>query len=555
MDLSPSRLKLCLLIFVASCVTGQTIPPESAEKPQPGSIAGVVRSDATGQPLRRAQVSLSPVENGGTALVQTTDDVGKFSFPKIVPGSYSITVQRDGYLKQIAGRIGAYKMPPIFLIQPGQDVASFDFRLIPWGVISGTVKFDDAEPAINVTIQLYREYYARGRHGWVTAASTRTNDRGEYRVHGLEPGSYYVAALYQAPALPPNAEEQRRTDASGHPLPELSYAVTFYPEVQKLADAVAVKVLPGQEPASNDIFLTRVHTARIRGRVISALSGTVVPNPSISLRWNDAENTGSVSAPVEVSFDKDRNFEIKGVTPGPYILIASGSEGEHTLTARMAISVGDSDVEAISIVIGPRQIWKGKVVVDGDDSVELPGLVVDLEPRRATTSGVRTSVEKREFEIGYQPQETYDLDVLHAPEDVYLKEVRVGKTDRLASGLEAEPGADAQELEVVLSTRGGKVLGRAVTAINSSVVATGASILLIPDPPFGRSHAYKSAYADQYGNFLVRGIAPGNYIALAWLDEPPCEVYNPSDLAACRAQGVKVAVSEEALESVQLTAH
>jgi hypothetical protein len=164
-------------------------------------------------------------------------------------------------------------------------------------------------------------------------------------------------------------------------------------------------------------------------------------------------------------------------------------------------------------------------------------------------------VEKREFEIGYQPQETYDLDVLHAPEDVYLKEVRVGKTDRLASGLEAEPGADAQDLEVVLSTRGGKVLGRAVTAINSSVVATGASILLIPDPPFGRSHAYKSAYADQYGNFLIRGIAPGNYIAVAWLDEPPCEVYNPSDLAACRAQGVKVAVSEEALGSVQLTAH
>ncbi len=107
---------------------------------------------------------------------------------------------------------------------------------------------------------------------------------------------------------------------------------------------------------------------------------------------------------------------------------------------------------------------------------------------------------------------------------------------------------------MVLSTRGGKVLGRAVTAANSSVTATGANVLLIPDPPYGRSQAYKSTYADQYGNFLIRGVAPGSYIAVAWFDEPPCEVYNPEDLNTCKAHGVKVTVSEEALESIQVTA-
>ena len=110
-------------------------------------------------------------------------------------------------------------------------------------------------------------------------------------------------------------------------------------------------------------------------------------------------------------------------------------------------------------------------------------------------------------------------------------------------------------MEVVLCTRGGKVLGRAVTAADSSVVATGASVLLIPDPPIGRSQAYKLTYADQYGNFLIHGVAPGNYIAVAWLDQPPCEVYNPDDLAACKGQGVKLGVSDDALESVQVTAH
>lgn len=162
--------------------------------------------------------------------------------------------------------------------------------------------------------------------------------------------------------------------------------------------------------------------------------------------------------------------------------------------------------------------------------------------------------QKLEFALPFLPQETYDLMVLNLPEDVYLEAVRVGKNDRLSSGLEAEPGGDPQEMEVVLSTLGGKVLGRAVTAADSSVVATGASVLLIPDPPAGRVSAYRHTYADQYGNFLIHGVAPGNYIALAWFDQPPCEVNSPDDLAACRAQGVRVSVSEEALESLQLTA-
>ena len=216
-------------------------------------------------------------------------------------------------------------MPPIISVHSGEDaIRSFTFpHMTAWAVVSGRVKFDDAEPAVNVTIQLYREFYSRGRHGYALSASAKTDDRGEYRVHGLEAGAYYVAALYQAPLPPPDAREQRRPDSSGNPAPDLSYAVTFFPEVQKLADAVAVRLTPGQEVAGIDIFLTLVHTVRIHGRVTSAISGAVVPEPSITMRWNDPDNTGSVSAPVNITFDADHNFEIKGVTTGPYLVITT----------------------------------------------------------------------------------------------------------------------------------------------------------------------------------------------------------------------------------------
>ena len=559
-----SPLKLCLpVLCVAGISAGQTAPPTatatttsapSTNEEKPGSISGIVRSDATGQPLRRAQVLLKPEEGG--SLVETTDETGQFSFPKVRPGSYSISVVRDGYLQQGAGRIGTYKMPPLFLVEAGQEISGFTFRMQPFGVISGRVKYDDAEPAINVAVELYREYFRRGRHGWEAAASARTDDRGEYRVHGLEPGAYYVAAWYQPPRIPPNATEQRRTDSSGKPAADLSYAVTFYPDTQRLADAVAVKLAVGQEVAGIDIFLTRVHTVRIRGRVISALSGAAVEGPSISLRWNDADNTASVSAPIEVDFDRDRNFVIKGVAPGPYVVVVTGGDEGKALSSRTPISVGEADVDELSIVIGPQQVWKGKIVVDGDDSVELGGMTVELEPRRATAYPTRSLVNKKgEFELPFLPREIYDVSVLKLPPDAYLEAVRVGKVDRLTSGIEAEPGDVAPEMEVVLSTRGGKLLGKAVTATDSSMVATGANVLLIPDPPAGHTQAYRSTFADQYGNFLIRGIAPGSYIAVAWFDKPPCEVDNPDDLAACRAHGAKVVVSDEALESVQLTAY
>ena len=554
MGLWPLGPNFCLSVFCAAVVLcAQT--PEPVTPEAPASVEGTVLSDSTGQPLRRAQVSLRPAEGGSGGLVQTTGETGAFSFSNVAAGRYTITVLRDGYLPQSAGRVGAYKMPPIFSVRSG-DTVRFTFRMTAWAIVSGKVKFDDAEPAVNVAVQLYREFYARGRHGYALAATTRTDDRGDYRVHGLEAGSYYVAALYQSPSLPPNAQEQPRTDPSGSPSPELSYAVTFFPEVQKLADAVAVRLTPGQEVAGIDIFLTLVHTVRIHGRVTSALGGKVITAPSITLRWNDPDNTGSVSAPVNVTFDADQNFEIRGVTSGPYLVIATGTDDGAALSARTPLSVGDSDVASLDIVVGPEQLWKGKIrIEDADDSTPLSGLRVEFNPRRAIAPVARATVDKDgSFSLPFVPQETYDLFLLNAPEDAYLKSVRMGNFDRLPMGLEAEPGAEPPPIEVVLSSHGGGVSGKALTS-DPAVVATGATVMLIPDPPIGRIQSYKTTVADEYGSFLAKGLAPGNYVLIAWLDQPPCEVYNPDDLPACLAGGIRVQVPEGGLESVQVTAN
>src|SRR5271165_3986031 len=416
-------LKLSLIALSAACALSAQDPPgPSTEGQESGSVDGVVRSSATGQVLRRAQVTLSPVGARGGGRFQETGEDGKFSFPSLPPGRYSITVERDGYLRLAAAHLRSYKMPPVLSVRPGETVSGLDFRMIPAGVIGGTVKFDDAEPAANVAVAVYHGYYDRGRHAYAAVANGFTNDRGEYRLSGLASGTYYVAALYRARSRPSGADEQQRTDPTGNLVRNLSYATTFFPQTQKMAEAVAVGVQPGQEVSGIDIFLTPVHTARIRGRVLSVLSGHTIRAPGLSLRWNDPDNTGSVTVPTDVTFDEDQNFEIKGVPSGQYWLIAAASDDGRALTARMPLNVGDNDIGGINIVVGPEAAWAGKIQVEGDNPPALNGFVLSFEPRRATASPVRAEVsEKGDFTAALWPNETYDVYLANAPEDVYLK--------------------------------------------------------------------------------------------------------------------------------------
>jgi hypothetical protein len=293
----------------------------------------------------------------------------------------------------------------------------------------------------------------------------------------------------------------------------------------------------------------------VRGRVIGGLEGSALSSPRVTLRWNDTDNTASVAAPIDVVLDGEQNFDISGVTAGPYLMIAGGVQDGMPLTGRVPINVGDADVANANIVVGAESKWTGKVRVDGEDAALPSGLTISLDPRRpiAQPAGAQVS-ENGEFTIPFVPDETYDLYVLNAPNNFYLKSVRVANAERLGQGLEAAASGAAPALDVILGAQGGQVVGRAVTA-DPKVVASGATIALLPDPPAGRVQAYQVTQADEYGNFILQGLPPGKYLLVGWLDQPPCEIYNPDDFLTCQAQGAGVTLAEGEQQSAQVTAN
>jgi hypothetical protein len=120
----------------------------------------------------------------------------------------------------------------------------------------------------------------------------------------------------------------------------------------------------------------------------------------------------------------------------------------------------------------------------------------------------------------------YDLVLANAPDNVYLASARLDTGNVLERGLMLTQPV-AAELEVVVSPSGWPVTG---------VSEPGANVLLLPED--GRLEKYQTTAANEYGAFSFRGVAPGEYRVIAWLDDPPCEFYDPIRSRACSTLGV-----------------
>ena len=108
--------------------------------------------------------------------------------------------------------------------------------------------------------------------------------------------------------------------------------------------------------------------------------------------------------------------------------------------------------------------------------------------------------------------------------------------------------ATAVPFEIVLDSHGGRLNGRVFGP--SGDVWSGASLVLIPDSPADHLQAYRETAADEYGIFQIAGIPPGKYTLVGWLDDAPCDVYDPDGLDGCRTTGMAVTVGASSQQTV-----
>jgi len=519
-------------------VAGLTVVAALAQSPgaPANSIEGAVLNDRTGQPLPRAHVVLTPAEGGLRPFAADTDEKGAFAIRDIAPGRYSLSTSRDGFLTTSVSWLGGIPLQRTFWIPAKDAVAGLTVRLRPFAVLAGRISFENGDPAMNIRVEAYREYRNHLRHGYALAANAVTNDLGEYRLFGLQPGSYVVAATER----PTAASEQTQA---------LRYTTTFYANSTKLAEAVPVRLDYGQESDGIDVSMRRVRKVKLHGHVINGQTGEAVSSASIELQRVDTHDTASIAVTVPVTFDHDHRFEIHDVTPESYTIWAESADGGKALVGHAPLTVGESDIDNVELtMLGPRP--GSAVLVSG--GVRLDQVKLRFEPRneRAKAVEVAKAAGIEGYHFSLMGDDRYDLFVTDLPNDFYLSAVGVNGENTMPAGIEGTAASPDHPFEVVLDPGGGRVSGRVLGPDDS--LWSRASVALIPDPPAGRVQSYREGAADENGLFLFRGVAPGKYILVGWLDEPPCDYWDPDSLANCRATGISVEVQEAGEQNVEL---
>jgi len=532
---------------------GRVQQPQQAEtgiRPDDyATVEGAVYDANTGAPLAKAQVSLSRSDSRGRSrLAAVTDANGRFFFARVEPGSYSLLAQRNRYATQsysarTPGRSGAR-----LTIAPGAHVKDITFKLLPAAVVTGRVVDEDGEPVAYARVLVMKYRYLQGRRQLTPAGpSATTNDLGEYRLFGIAPGSYYVAATYRERVGPGFL---MRTSETGQ---EFTYPAVYYPGVLDVNQTAPIVLRAGEERSSVDFRLLRVPAVRIEGRVVDGSAGAPPAGTMVSLMPKGAAFLPGMLRSFRSIDRRTGGFEITAVQPGSYVLTAMTRRGRERLYARQDLEVGDTNVEGVVLALGPGVKLSGSVELEGDvpAGFRLDGMRVYLQPVDTMIGSRSGTVDASGgFEIDNLAPGDYSLRVMQLPENGYLKSARFGDLDVLDSRIQIRQGLAGAALRLLVSLKGGQVTG-SVTAAGAP--AAGATVVLVPEESRrGREELFKTATTDEYGRFQLNGIAPGNYKVFAFTGIESGAYRDPAFLARYEDDGEEIKIAEGAQQGVEL---
>ncbi len=394
-----------LLALSAALALGQVRDATMPGRPEPkgaGGITGmIVTDDSPPRPIRRAVVTITEASTTIASRVVTSDEEGRFMFANLPGGRYSITATKSPYLPGAHGAVrtagpGSVQSGTAVALVEGQQIDSLAVTLMRGAVITGSVRDADGQPARLFTMNV--SYYRRDPAGQLTLAahrSTRTDDRGIYRLYGLPPGTYYIAAaIALGDAVRVTEEEIRRvldqqdrsaTAPSPARRPRVGYAPIYFPGTADIAQAAPVTVSVGEERSGVDFQVQLVSMGRVEG-VLTAPDGKPRSGvPIVAALHGPLANTTGPG--MRASTDAQGRFALSGLAPGTYSIDARLQQGERPfLWARTDIAVTGED-QILDLALRPALTATGRVSFDAN-TVTPPA---DLTKIRVTLSPVGLS--------------------------------------------------------------------------------------------------------------------------------------------------------------------
>jgi hypothetical protein len=330
------------------------------DKPATASITGRVTFD--NRPLSGVTVTLESPLNLGTGITNTqrppvtakTDSDGRYRLTGIAAGYYLVWPRAMAYAMPSEG-ISGHAGKTVNL-SDGEQAEGVDFALAPGGVITGKITDHLGRPVIAQRMSL-RRYTPDGRTTPVLSPTSslsmfETDDRGIYRLFGLQAGRYILSVGY---------EGVDRTNKV--------YARTFYPGAEDEKEAKAIEVTEGGETTDIDIKLPRPETLyEAKGRVVDA--GTGRPLVGAQLAYSSlsgALNQSGAPKMAEEYTNAQGEFVVQGLPAGKYVALMRTDSGSEYYSDTTPFEIHESDVEGLEIKAYRCASISGVVVIEGTD--------------------------------------------------------------------------------------------------------------------------------------------------------------------------------------------
>lgn len=563
-------LERCLVLFACTAIPCAILVGHQdgygARPPEACTLSGFVVDGSTGAPLKDASIYLldssGPVGTGGTSVelfgpagdqaqsqystVSLHD--GAFCFRSTRPGTYILTARKTLFLDGAFGS-GEYPQLGTPLVIADKSISGLTVKLFPLSGISGRITDGDGEPVPDVNVVAMKQTWVHGRKMIIPMQGTQSDERGEYRIGKLTPGTYFVYAQ-PVPTVVAQRFFPKGTAARPPPSPENQTEIvrTYYPSAPSLDEAAPLAIPVGDDLRDVAIAVRKDHTYHVKGRVRGAQDEL----RDGAVRLLPIHEKPIVIALIEGgNMGPDGTFDIADVAPAVYILTFHSSTA--TGTARVKVDDADAYVDISAIQNGAVHC---RIVTEGIPEPNISAKVTLISMDSAIQLSYPAMLNKNgEYSVNNVPAGNYFLQVVPSPA-FYVKSIVAG-------------GADASAGNITVAGNGptdvSLVLRKGVASV-SGVIASGAELtdhalspvyaLFIPASCGSVTFCGAVIYGvtDTSGHFEIKSIPPGEYRALALQSVNREWLQNPSALAMLFKHGVTVDIPEDGGTNVQLPA-